>query len=73
MPLGWVDVPPVPLRWAVPTDIEIRHRSSLVIGINHDLDITFNEGGSFFSAVNRRMRQATEDGQRCCEDKRREK
>lgn len=70
MPLGWVDVPPVPLRWAVLTDIQVRQRSSLAIGIHHYLDITFNEGGSVFSAVNRRMCQATENGQRRCKDKR---
>lgn len=70
MPLGWVDVPRVPLRWAVLTDIQIRHGSSLVIGTHRDLDITFNEGGSGVAAVGRRTRQATENGQRSCKDRR---
>lgn len=69
MPLGWVHVPPVPLKLAVLTDVQVRHRSSLAIGTHRDFNITFNEGGSAFSAVNRRMGQATENGQRCCKDK----
>lgn len=70
MPLGWVDVPPVPLRWTVLTDIQVSHRSSLVVGTHRDLDITFNEGGSVFLAINRRMCQATENGQRSCKERR---
>lgn len=69
MPLGRVTVPLVPLRSAVLTQIQVRHGSLLLVGTHGDLDVTFDEGGSVFSAVSGGMCQATENGQGCCKDR----